>query len=157
MFAASTSGGAAVALLADVAVHERVTWVVHHVVQILATAGVGQLVERRDVPVAMGLQRIADEDCCRIPAPPVTSTSTIFSRPVVGGLVRLEAEFIRLGVGARFGRQVQHDCYLGADALPAVIDQRWNLNEDPLFGPEKELVHRALWSPIRRGCRPAPA
>src|SRR5688572_15172284 len=47
--------------IADVAVHERVAGVVHHVVQVFAAPRVGQLVEIGDVPVGMGPQRIAHE------------------------------------------------------------------------------------------------
>ena len=41
--------------------HERVARIVHHVVQVLLAPGIGQLVERGDVPVGMRLQRVADE------------------------------------------------------------------------------------------------
>ena len=47
--------------VANVAVHKGVARVVDHVVQVFHAAGVGQLVEIRDLPVGMGLQRVADE------------------------------------------------------------------------------------------------
>ena len=47
--------------VADVAAHERVARVVHHVAQRLDAARVGQLVERRDAPVAMRGERMAHE------------------------------------------------------------------------------------------------
>ena len=45
----------------DVAVHERVPRVIHHVVQVLQPSGVGQLVERRDAPVGVRGERVAHE------------------------------------------------------------------------------------------------
>ena len=45
----------------NVAMHERVPRVVHHVVQVFPAAGISQLVEIGDVPVRMRVQRVAHE------------------------------------------------------------------------------------------------
>ena len=47
--------------IGDVAADEGVARVIHQVVQILEPAAVGQLVERRDAPVGVRGERIADE------------------------------------------------------------------------------------------------
>ena len=47
--------------IGDVPLHEAVARVVLHALEILEPAGVGQLVERRDLPVGMRRERVADE------------------------------------------------------------------------------------------------
>ena len=65
----------------DVALDEAMPRAVDHVAQVLEAARVGQLVERRDVPVrcAACAQRTKFEPMN--PAPPVTRISTTGSRP----------------------------------------------------------------------------
>ena len=96
--------------VADVAVHERVPRVVHHVVQVFPAPRVRQLVERGDVPVGM---RRASAWRTKLlpmnPAPPVTRTSTILARPVVRQrAVRFEPELVGILIVIGLGRNVQH-------------------------------------------------
>src|SRR5687767_1743189 len=75
------------------------------------------------------------------PAPPVTSTSTIVAGPVVRQrAMRIEAVFVRLTVVVGLGGNVEHGRHLRADALPAVIDERWNLDEEAVLGADEKLV-----------------
>src|SRR6185295_4199463 len=79
------------------------------------------------------------------PAPPVTRTSTILARPVVRQrVVRLEPELVRLGVVVRLGGHVDHERHLGADALPAVVDQVGHLDQHRVLGADEELVDGAV-------------
>src|SRR6478735_5547116 len=58
------------------------------------------------------------------PAPPVTSTLTIFSHPIVGKrAVRLDTVLVRILVAIRFGRDIHDKRRVSADALPAVIHE----------------------------------
>jgi hypothetical protein len=54
--------------------HERVARIVHDVVQVLASSGVGQLVERRHTPVGVRLSAWRTKLLPMNPAPPVTRT-----------------------------------------------------------------------------------
>ncbi len=47
--------------IGDVALDELMPRVVHHALQVFQPSGVGQLVERRDLPVRVSRQRMADE------------------------------------------------------------------------------------------------
>ena len=48
-------------VVCDVAAHERVARMVHHVAQVLDPAGVRELVQSGHAPVGMDGQRVADE------------------------------------------------------------------------------------------------
>jgi hypothetical protein len=47
--------------IADIAVHESMARIRHHVVEVLSPPRVGQLVECGDVPIGMGRQRVTNE------------------------------------------------------------------------------------------------
>src|SRR5262245_16102801 len=47
--------------ITDVAVHELVAGMCHHIVQVLASSGVCELVECRYAPVGAGVERVANE------------------------------------------------------------------------------------------------
>src|SRR5207244_5793957 len=77
------------------------------------------------------------------PAPPVTRTSTILAGPVVRQrVVRLQPELVRIAVAVGFRRHVDDQGRLGTDALPAVIDEIWNLHEHGILRTDEEFVDR---------------
>src|SRR5262245_57013614 len=47
--------------ITDVAVHELVAGMCHHIVQVLTSSGVCELVECRHTPVGAGVERVANE------------------------------------------------------------------------------------------------
>src|SRR6187402_1996825 len=84
------------------------------------------------------------------PAPPVTRTSTILACPVVGErIVRRETVLIRPGVSIGFVRYVDDKGCVGADALPAVVDEVRHLNERRVLDADEEFVDRTLRGRIR--------